>query len=95
MTAALFALLREGRKKEEEKEEEPLQPPPPQPLFMAAEINPQAAAACARTAKANKVRAGAPCSVEFHLFLITPPRVKITTPLPPRHQRPAVRHPCS
>ncbi|CAN0323930.1 unnamed protein product, partial [Hapterophycus canaliculatus] len=33
-----------------------LPPPPPQrPLFMAAEINPRAAAACVLTAKANKV----------------------------------------
>lgn len=60
VTAALSALLREGREEEEEESLQPRPPPPPlQPLFMAAEINPQAAAACARTAKANKVRAGA------------------------------------
>ncbi|CAM9518702.1 unnamed protein product [Ectocarpus sp. 13 AM-2016] len=55
VTAALSALLRE------EKEETPSQPPPPpppppsRPLFMAAEINPRAAAACVLTAKANNV----------------------------------------
>ncbi|CAN0253608.1 unnamed protein product [Pylaiella littoralis] len=56
VTAALCAMLREGRE-EDEGREKPLQPPLPplQPLFMAADINPQAAAACARTAKANKV----------------------------------------
>lgn len=50
VTAALCALLREG------KDEEALQWKPPKPLFMAAEINPRAAAACLLTAKANKVR---------------------------------------
>lgn len=50
MTAALCALLREG------KEEEASQRKSLNPLFMAAEINPRAAAACLLTAKANKVR---------------------------------------
>lgn len=76
VTAALCAMLREGRE-EDEGREKPLQPPLPplQPLFMAADINPQAAAACARTAKANKVRAGAlPLSIRVRYCSYTPRR---------------------
>lgn len=50
MTAALCALLREGS------EEEAMQRKPLKPIFMAAEINPRAAAACLLTAEANEVR---------------------------------------
>ncbi|CAM9560353.1 unnamed protein product [Ectocarpus sp. 12 AP-2014] len=52
VTAALSALLREEK---EEIPSQPPPPPPPRPLFMAAEINPRAAAACVLTAKANNV----------------------------------------
>eukprot|EP00903_Cladosiphon_okamuranus_P015185 g14039.t1 len=57
VTAALCALLQEGGRKEEEEAPAPvaLQRKLLRPLFMAAEINPRAAAACVRTAKANKV----------------------------------------
>eukprot|EP00752_Nemacystus_decipiens_P012984 g11488.t1 len=49
VTAALCALLREGKR------EQDLLSKPLRPIFMAAEINPRAAGACLLTAKANKV----------------------------------------
>ena len=56
MTAALCALLSEGGGGSGEGGEGGEgEAPRPQPLYMAAEINPRAAEACLRTAKANKV----------------------------------------
>lgn len=65
VTAALCALLKEGSDEVASKR------PSQQPVFMAAEINPRAAAACVMTAKVNKV---------WNIHLTLPQRLGLCRP---------------